>query len=55
MLSERMLKTMIERAINHEMLVLLEAFDEVDMQRAKTIFSNLALTAQTFPVPTYDQ
>ena len=39
MLSDRMLKTMIERAINHEMFVLLEAFDEVDMQRAKTIFS----------------
>ena len=39
MLSDRMLKMMIERAIKHEMFVLLEAFDEVDMQRAKTIFS----------------
>ena len=39
MLSDRMLKMMIERAIKHEMFVLLEAFDEVDMQRAKTIIS----------------
>ena len=39
MLSDRMLKMMIERAIKHEMFVLLEAFDEVDMQRAKTIVS----------------
>ena len=39
MLSNRMLKMMIERAIKHEMFVLLEAFDEVDMQRAKTIIS----------------
>ena len=39
MLSDRMLKMMIERAIKHEMFVLLEAFDEVDMKRAKTIIS----------------
>ena len=39
MLTDRMLKMMIERAIKHEMFVLLEAFDEVDMQRAKTIVS----------------
>ena len=43
MLSDRMLKTMIERAINHEMFVLLEAFDEVDMQRSKTIVSEFGL------------
>ena len=43
MLSDRMLKMMIERAIKHEMFVLLEAFDEVDMQRAKTIVSEFGL------------
>ena len=43
MLSDRMLKMMIERAIKHEMFVLLEAFDEVDMQRSKTIVSEFGL------------
>ena len=43
MLSDRMLKMMIERAIKHEMFVLLEAFDEVDMQRSKAIVSEFGL------------
>ncbi len=42
MLTGSMLRMMIERAIKHEMFVLLEAFDEEDIQRAKTIISEFS-------------
>jgi len=39
MLSDAMLRMMIDRAIEHQMFVLLESFDEEDMQRSKDIIS----------------
>ena len=39
MLSDAMLRMMIDRAIEHQMFVLLESFDQADMQRSKDIIS----------------
>ena len=39
MLSDDMLNQMVERAIKHQMFVLLEVFDEKDMQRMQMILS----------------
>jgi indole-3-glycerol phosphate synthase len=39
MLSDDMLNQMVERAVRHQMFVLLEAFDEKDMQRMQIILS----------------
>jgi len=39
MLDDKMLRMMIDRAIQHQMFVLLESFDEEDLQRSKSIVS----------------
>jgi len=39
MLDDKMLRMMIDRAIQHQMFVLLESFDEEDLRRSKSIIS----------------
>ena len=39
MLDDKMLRMMIDRAIQHQMFILLESFDEEDLRRSKSIVS----------------